>query len=190
MPTFIVKQKYIFIVVCIALVVLSTGLFLISEYKLDINGDDLKANILSDDQIEVVQSEDFYRDLIKNYDDDLFILKTDSLIHFSAESWRNDFGYSTEEVNNVNFFTFVHPKDLPYFVNSMLSVMQHGEKVDNVGPFRVKEKEGKYRLYMGTVLPIHNHDGEIVEIALTLRDVSVPVGDGDISLLPTALAAY
>jgi len=189
MPTFVLKQKYIFIAVCSALVVLSTGLFMISESKLDLNHGDLKANILSEEQIDIVQSEDFYRKLIENHEDDLFILKTDSLIHFSSESWRNDFGYSTEEVNNVNFFTFIHPKDLPYFVNSMLSVMQHDEKVDNVGPFRIKEKEGRYRLYMGTVWPLHNQEGEIVEIALTLRDVSVPLGDGDISLLPTALAA-
>lgn len=188
MPTFVVKQKYLFIIVCIALVILSTGLFIISESKFDINHGDLAANILSEEQIDIVQSEDFYRDLIGNHEDDLFVLKTDSLIHFSSESWRNDFGYSAGEVNNVNFFTFVHPKDLPYFVNSMLSVMQYDKKVENVGPFRIKEKEGKYHLYMGTVIPFHNQEGEIVEIALTLRDVSVPLGDGEVSLIPTALA--
>ena len=191
MPTFIVKQKYIFVIVCIGLVVLSTGLFLFSDYKFDIDGSNLKANVLAEDEIDIVQSEEFYRDLVGNDDDALFILKTDSLIHFSCESWRNEFGYSSEEVNNVNFFTFVHPKDLPYFVNSMISVMQHEEKVDNVGPFRVKDNEGKYRLYMGTVLPLFNHEGGIAEIALTLRDVSMPLGDeeDEISLLPTAFAA-
>jgi PAS domain S-box-containing protein len=166
---------------------MSTVLFIIGEGNLAINHNDLKAFVLNDDAIKVAQSEEFYRNLLHNHEDDIFILKKDTTIQFSTEKWRESFGYSQAEVDGVNFFTFVHPKDLPFFANEMLELINEHTEKQSIGPFRIKDINGKYKLYMANGIPLTNKKEEIAGIGLILKDVSIPVG-GE-SMIPSAMAS-
>jgi PAS domain S-box-containing protein len=177
MGNFILKKRNVFILICALLIIISTSLFLIGEKKFDINPHHLKTHILSDIEIENMQSEDFYRDLIENHTDDLFILSTDLLIQSASSEWTSNSGYEKDELIKKNFFSFIHPKDLPFFANSMLLIVENEEKTGNIDPFRIKEESGSYSLYIATAIPLYNEHEEIVEIALILRDVSVPMDD-------------
>lgn len=179
MPLLIQKNKVLFIVICLVLVSLSTYIFSVGTSKFSFNSNDLKAYTLQEHEIETVQSEDFYRDITHNHDNDFFVLKTDTLILFSSQKWRKKFGYEESEVNKNNFFSFVHAKDLPFFTNSMIRVIDNGQIEDNIGPFRLKSQSGEEILYMASAMPLFDKQGEIVSIILVLQDVSIPVGQND-----------
>lgn len=174
MPLLIQKNKVLFIVICLVLVSLSTYIFSVGTSKFSLNSNNLKAFTLQENEIETVQSEDFYRKIVHNYENDFFVLKTDTLILFSSPEWREKFGYEESEVNKENFFSFVHAKDLPFFTNSMIRVIDHGKTEDNIGPFRIKSESGKEMLYMAYATPLFNKKGDITLIILVLQDVSIP----------------
>ncbi len=175
------------IATCMFLVTMSTVLFVIGEGNLAFNQNELKAFVLTDEAVEITQSEEFYRDLLHNQEDAIFVLKKDTTIQFSTEKWRNSFGYSKEEVDGVNFFTFIHPKDLPFFANEMVELVNEHMEKQNIGPFRIKDINGKYKLYMASGIPLTNKEDEIAGIGLILKDVSMPVG-GE-AMIPSAMAS-
>ena len=179
MPPIIQKNKVLFIIICLILVSLSTYIFSIGSAKLSLDSHDLKAFTLQDSDIEETQDENFYRDIVHNYEDDFFVLKTDTFIQFSSSQWKEKFGYEEHDVNKKNFFSFVHAKDLPFFTNSMIRVIDHGEAENNIGPFRLKSQSGEEMMYMASATPLFNKKGEIALIILVLHDVSIPIGNGE-----------
>ena len=78
-----------------------------------------------------------------------------------------------------NFFEFVHPLDLPFIANSIITVIDYKKIDDNMGPFRVKNKDGEYLLFMATVVPIYNEENKIIRLGLILHDISNPLGGTD-----------
>jgi len=165
---------------------MSTVLFVIGEGNLSDHHDDLKAFVLQDEAIETTQSEDYYRELLHNHENDIFILKKDTTIQFSTDKWREKFGYIKEDIDGENFFTLVHPKDLPFFANEMVELVNDNHENSSIGPFRLKNSEGQYELYMAHGIPLSSEKHDIVGIGLILTDVSIPVG-GE-SGMPAALA--
>ena len=70
----------------------------------------------------------------------------------------------------------------------MMALVKNAEVKENIGPFRLMEKEGQYRLYIGKGIPLQNEKKEIVSIALTLRDISEPLGEeSEASILISAV---
>lgn len=186
MTSLLTKRKMFIIATCLFLVTMSTVLFIIGEGSLNVHHDDLKAYILNSDAIEATQSEEYYRDLLHNHEDTVFVLKKDTTIQFSTDKWRENFSYTKDEVDGINFFTFVHPKDLPFFANEMVELINEKMEKQNIGPFRIKDSNGKYKLFMGHGIPLTDEEDEIAGIGLILKDVSMPVG-GE-SMIPTASA--
>ena len=70
----------------------------------------------------------------------------------------------------------------------MIKIVQEGEIVHNIGPFRMKGGDGTYVLYMSSGIPIGNNHEEITKIAITLRDVSEAVGDDSDTIAMISLA--
>ena len=169
MTKFLLKQKYLFMGICAALILVSTAIFVLSEKNFNFNTNDLKAYILNDEQLKEEHNEDFYREVIKNEGDDFLILKTDVMIEFAV----------AEDLKNENFFQLIHPQDLPFIANSMLIVLDTKTIKDNIGPFRLKDKDDKYNLYMAQAIPIFDNHGEVILIGLVLKDLSSPLGGTD-----------
>lgn len=186
MTSLFTKRKMFIIATCLFLVTMSTVLFLVGEESLNVNSHELKAFVLQDEQIDIVQNEDFYKHLLKTDESEFFILKKDTTIHYSTEKWRENFGYLLEDVEKKNFFTFVHPKDLPFFANVMVELVNEGTEHQSIGPFRIKDNAGQYKLYMADGIPLTDKHNDIVGIALILKDVSIPLGGS--SAIPGAMA--
>lgn len=176
MNKYLSKQKKLFILTFSFLIILFTTIFIISESSLNIDHDDMHAYILNDEEAEHVQSEDFYRKLLNNQTDYIFILKKDTTIEFSTETWLKDFGYYKNEVDGKNFFTFIHEKDLPYFANEIVELVNTSEKNDGIGPFRIEDYNGESNLFIANAIPIYDEEGELIRIGLILIDVSIPLG--------------
>lgn len=147
-------------------------LFVIGEKKLDIRSEDLQAFVLKDQEIETVQTEKFYRELLGNNDDPILILKKDAMIHFASDNFKHNLKYTGENLTNINFYNLIHPKDLPFVVEMMIDLLKNGKEMESMGPFRLKDTSGEYRMYISHTIPILNEDEEIVEIGNILKDVT------------------
>lgn len=176
MTKFLSQQKKFFILTFSFLLIAFTTIFIVSESTLDINHNDLQAFVLNNENLENAQSEEFYRELLNKETGDIFMLKKDTTIEFSTENWREDFGYYKDEIEGENFFTLIHPKDLPYFANEIVELVNSTERSDNIGPIRIKDYNGEYSLFIINAIPIVNEHNELVRIGLILIDVSLPLG--------------
>jgi len=179
MTKFLLKQKYVFIAVCMILIILASVFFIIGEGQFNLNENDLKTFILNDEQIDTKQNEDTYRKVIDNETDEFLIMETDVMIKYISPKWLDEMGYDEKDIDNENFFTLVHPEDLPFIANSMIVVIDYKTVKDNIGPFRLKNKNDEYKLYMGQAVPIFNNQGKIVLIGFILHDLSNPLGGTD-----------
>lgn len=166
MTKLLLKQKYLFLGICAAMIIFSTGLFIISENHLNFDGNDIKAYILNDEQANSEHDESFYRKLIKNENDEFLILTTDVMIKYAVK----------QDLINKNFFHLIHPLDLPFIANAMITVLDTRIIKNNIGPFRAKTHEDKYILYMAQAVPVFDNHGKIVLIGLVLKDISTPLG--------------
>lgn len=176
MTDFLSKQKKVFVLTFTFLIILFTSIFIVTESSLNIDHNDMHAYILKEDQVESIQSEDFYRELLNNQTNEIFILKKDTTIEFSTETWREDSGYHKDELEGENFFTFIHAKDLPYFANEIVELVNTGEKVEGIGPIRIKDYNGESNLFIANAIPIMDEEGKMQRIGLILIDVSIPLG--------------
>jgi len=180
MTKFLLKQKYLFILICAVLVIAATSLFSYGEKHLNVEESSMKTFVLNSENTEGVHDEAFYRKLINNPDHDFLILETDANIKFVSLKWREEFKYMDDDLLKKNFFQFVHPLDLPFIANSIITVIDYKKANENMGPFRVMNKDGEYRLFMAHVSPIFDDKEEkIIMIGLILHDISNPLGGID-----------
>lgn len=171
------RQKYIFIIISIALVLISTGVFMVGENHFF--SDNMKAFVLNDEQIDTEHNEDFYRKLIENDTDEFLILETDVIIKFASKKWKIEMGFDGGEIMEQNFFSLVNAQDLPFIANSFIEVLDSGEINDDIGPFRLNNKNDENILYMAKAIPIFNEEKKIILIGIVLRDISNPLGGDD-----------
>lgn len=186
MTDFLTKQKKAFILTFTAMIIILTSIFLITESKLNLNHNELHSFVMHHDETKEEMSENDYRNLLQHHDDEIFILKKDTTIDFTTESWRDNFGYFKEDIKGQNFFTLIHPNDLPYFANEMIELVNEGEIINKIGPFRVKDIDEEYHLFLANGIPIYDEHEELIRIGLILIDVSMPLGET--SSIPSALA--
>lgn len=158
------------------IIITTSTLFIYGENS--INKGDLQTSLITIDEFEKVQTEDFYREQIKNYNDSIIILKKDAMIHFLSQKIKDDLGYPDEELLNKNLFKFIHPKDLPFFANVMIDIILEKKIQSSIGPFRIKNIEGQYNMYMADGYPVGSNEIEEVQgIVLVIKDISEPVGN-------------
>lgn len=186
MTDFLTKQKKAFILTFTVMIIVLTSIFIVTESKLNLDTNDLHAFIINHEELATVQSEDHYRELLQNQKDEIFILKNDTTIEFTTESWRDNFGYFKDDIKGQNFFTLIHPNDLPYFANEMIELVNKGTEIDGIGPFRVKNIDDEYHLFLANGIPIYDEHDEIIRLGLILIDVSIPLSGS--SGLPSELA--
>ena len=179
MPQFLIRQKYVFILVCIVLTLMSTAIFVVGEKHFNINQEDIQAFVLTDEQLKTEHTEEFYRKIINNASDEFIILESDVMIKFASSKWENDMGFIKDDVFEKNFFSFVDPLDLPFIANSFIEVMDKNETKENIGPFRLKNKNDESKLYIASAIPILDENKKVILIALILHDISNPLGGAD-----------
>jgi len=176
MTSLLTKSKLITLGVCGIIISITSILFIFGEHKL--NHDDFKASVLEISGFETTEDEDYYRKIVENYMDMVFILKKDATIHFLSENTGDKLNFSNDELKNNNLFNFIHPKDLPYFANNLIEIIQDQNEISNIGPFRIQKPNGEYDMYMSDGYPLTSKQNEeIIGIALILKDISRPLGN-------------
>lgn len=176
MTSLLSKSKLLTLGVCLLIISITSILFIFGEHKL--NHDDFKASVFEISGFEKTEDEDYYRKIVENYSDMIFILKKDATIHFLSENSSEKLDFSNDELKNKNLFNFIHPKDLPYFANNLIEIIHDQNKLSNIGPFRIQKSSGEYNMYMSDGYPLTSEQNEeIIGIALILKDISKPLGN-------------
>lgn len=169
------------IATCIFMVTMATVFFLIGEDKLNIEKDDLKNAILFAPDADGPQSEELYRDLLNNEEDEILIIKDNATLEFITDDLLTQLEYSSEDVLNKNLFSLIHPKDLPELGNNFVKNFNEESMVmqENIGPVRLKTNTGSYVPYLISLVPLNNDSGERVSTAILLTDLSTPIGEDE-----------
>jgi PAS domain S-box-containing protein len=107
----------------------------------------------------------------------LLIVKPDRNLSYVSDEIVEKHGFSKTELINKNVLTFVHPKDLPELSYQLIEYHKKLEKVENIGPVRIKMKSGEFKSYLVSLTPELNENKELKETVVILKDVSSPLGD-------------
>lgn len=176
MQYYLSKKKIMFMLSCFVLAIISTVLFAAGIYtEEDIKH--IKADVLNTSQIKTPQTESFYKEMLDIESNDFFIIDTNSTVIYSTDKWRENHGYTKDEVTKTNYFNYIHPKDLPYFLNALINFLENKETIYNIGPFRMTTKNESYTLFTADIKPIFDEHQHMSLLGVILHDVSVPVGE-------------
>jgi len=179
MPNYISKRKILVIAVMIFLMTLSSVFFLVEKEEGKVENNHLQSFILNDFDSTKTLSDEEYRKILKNSEDDFIIVNTDRTFKFISANLEKVHGYTMEEMQsgNINVLTFIHPKDLPAFSNILMEFHKKLEIISNVGPIRVKTKDGNYVNYLITLIPFTDEKGERIGTGVILKNIDKPLGD-------------
>jgi len=140
------------------------------------------ASITTHNSSEEANLNEKWKNIINNVEDDqfVFVLNTEAEFEYVDEATIKAMGYAEKEMINQKFFPFVNDKDLPELMVAMIKVMQTGESLSNIGPYRIKEKasEGeaeKYLHLIATITPIKDEDGNVTQLVVVHKDITKEV---------------
>ena len=132
---------------------------------------DVEESVLADEAL--AQSEALYRLLADSMSDLVIRLDTDGRFSYASPSWRT-LGYSTGEVIGRLGEDFVHPDDVPKLRDCVVSILAGGTGTTD-RRYRLRAKDGTYRLHEGSPSPATDGAGRIVGVINVLRDVTEQV---------------
>jgi len=159
-------------------ITMSSVFMFTKEEELNKENSQYQSFILNDLNHKDDLNEDAYRKIINNNENDFIIVNTDRTFKFITPNLEKAHGYTLEEMKSgkINVLTFIHPKDLPAFSNILMEFHKKLETMSNVGPIRVKTKEGEFINYLITLIPFTNDDGERVGTAVIFKNIDNLLG--------------
>lgn len=179
MTSMFTNRKMFVIAMCMFLITMSSVLFIVGEDKISIDVDthELQTSVLQHDQLDQPHDEAFYRGLIDTKSDEFAIINTDRTIRFITPHIEEVHGIYSENAHELNVLTLIHPKDLTEFANTLMDYNKDPQERSGIGPVRIKTSSGNYINYILGLIPIFDEDGEKIASAVTMKDVSKPLGE-------------
>ena len=120
-------------------------------------------SILTDTKNILIDSAEKYQYLLENILDVITEIDLDGRFTYISPQVKNMFGYKTKEVIGNQFFSYVHPDDIPRLIEIFEKSIK-GKEISDI-EFRVRHKKGHY-------IPIFAR-GSLVEINGKVKIVSV-----------------
>jgi len=94
-------------------------------------------------QEALLQSEERFRTLIQYSADAIQLISAEGHVLYSSDSVKRVLGYEPEELQGASPDGFIHPDDLPFFMEKFLALLQMpGEQITI--EYRVKHKNGSW----------------------------------------------
>lgn len=164
------------------IVSMSTLLFFLKEdpHTGKLN-EDLKTSVVESVSMKSHQEDEkIYRDITKNSDDGIIVIKINGMVDFVSWNLEEIAGYREDDIKGTLFFKMISPQDLSTFLEAFGKVIDKEAPLSLVGPYRIQNSNGEFHYYIGSMHPI-SWNGKIAKIALTLRDINETVEDGETS---------
>lgn len=133
---------------------------------------ELKANVVDSLSLKShEQEESSYRELINNQNDPLVVVNLEGGIKLSSWNFEQISGFTVTELEGEQFFSLIHPDDLPAFIGDFGKTISSEEVQSIVGPYRMYTSSEEYRLIMASLYPIFE-EGKVHDIAIVSRDIT------------------
>ena len=89
---------------------------------------------------------------------------------YNSPAYAKVLGYSSEELNSTSSLEQIHPEDRLRVLRASENVQQTGcgERIE----YRMRHKDGSWRILESTASPIRNAKGEIDKLVIVNRDIS------------------
>lgn len=139
--------------------------------------DALKTNVLhsggeqtEEAVVEEVDVEAKYRAEMGGGTDPLFVINAEGVFNFTSEDFCELLEVKCEELTGSQFIDYVNNNDHSTFLSAYTKLIQDGEKVDAVGPFRMKSGDEE-KLILFTAQPILEKK-KVTEIIFSAKDLT------------------
>jgi len=129
-----------------------------------------KTRTTTDHQKALKQNEERFRALIQHSADAIQLLSAEGIVLYSSDSVERVLGYKPEEIQGVEAAPYLHPGDLPLFLERFTSLLQTpGGQVTL--EYRVKHKNGSW-VWIEATGSNYLHDPHIQAIVGNFRDIT------------------
>ncbi len=156
------------------------GLFLVSFAMMALflrNSGELgqgEANVLNAQESAIVHlTDDGKADYVKSIgatNDPLVVINAEGSVEYSNGAFCSMIAVKCEKFHNVLFFDFINSKDLSGFVSIHGKLLQTGEKIDGIGPFRLLK--GKREIIVLFDAKPLLKDGKVFAVSLYAKDIT------------------
>ena len=116
------------------------------------------------------QSEERFRALIQYSADAIQLISAEGNVLYSSDSVENVLGYKPEELQGAIPEGFIHPDDLPFFMEQFLSLLQKPGGQVTI-KYRVKHKNGSW-VWIEATGTNYLHDQRIEAIVGNFRNIT------------------
>jgi PAS domain S-box-containing protein len=117
---------------------------------------------------QLKKSEEWYRTIVENINDVIYILDTQGHITYISPVVERVSQYKTEEILGRNFVEFIHPDDLPELMESYNRTITGQLEPSE---FRIFDKDGSVR-YVRTSSHTIIEEGEVVGLTAVMTDIT------------------
>ena len=177
MTTNITKRKLFAIATSMFLVTMSSVFLVIGSGNIEDSHHEVQTFILNDFNELKNYSDTNLRDYFHIGGDDFAIINNQREFIYITPKLEKIHGYNLDNNENMNSLSLVHPKDLTEFANLLLKYNKKPHTIEAAGPIRIKTKEGNYITYLIDLMPIFTEEEEKIASVVTLKNISVPLGD-------------
>lgn len=115
-----------------------------------------------------------YRTVLENYSDPIFVTNAEGVFKFASGSFCELISADCEKIIDKKFVNYVNAKDHADLIAVYTKIVQNGEKMDAIGPFRVSNGQDE-KLVLFSAKPKLDKDDKVVEIIFIAKDLTQQV---------------
>ncbi|MBI5152441.1 PAS domain S-box protein, partial [Candidatus Peregrinibacteria bacterium] len=130
--------------IAVALFVVSMGILFVFTQKDSLLSGSLKSQIFGE------TGGNSREEMVNSSADPVVVIDSENKISYTSPSFKELLGYTDEELNGVDFFKLVHPDDASDIASFVTKIVQTKEEMKNLGPYRIKDNGGEYKVYMAS----------------------------------------
>jgi len=121
-------------------------------------------------QIRLKDREELFRLISENADDMIALVGVNGQRIYNSPGYTKTLGYSPEELQSTSSFEQIHPDDRQ-------KVIEAGKEARTTGvgrrlEYRVRHKDGSWRVLESTASPVRNVHGEVEKLVIVNRDIT------------------
>ncbi|MCX7001804.1 MAG: PAS domain S-box protein, partial [bacterium] len=117
------------------------------------------------------KSEEQYRFLIEHSHDIIYTLTADGVFTFVSPAWTTLLGHPVHQVIGQPFQQFVHADDLPDCLVFMRSVIETGQRQEDL-EYRVQHCDGTWHWHTSNAVPLRDEARAVIGFVGTARDIT------------------
>jgi PAS domain S-box-containing protein len=120
---------------------------------------------------ELKENEIKFREIIDNQEDPLVVIGLDGMVDFASADFEVATGYEPVLMKDNLFYEFIDSADLAKFIAAIGKVIETGETIPMVGPYKFIDVYGEYNIHISTLHP-YKVDDKLMGIIVVFRDIT------------------